>query len=123
MRPLLLLIPLIMILSEMPISAQSLPEDRTSVELIGHSWQLEEEWPKIHKTKYSWRAKVRNNTSHQRKVSVYYTLLNEAGAPLARNTTSQVIAPHQTLEITSDSYVENRIIPYITTSRAVIKFH
>jgi hypothetical protein len=110
-----------MILPPLLLPPPSLSQDPEAVELLEHSWKLEEEWPKIRKTKYSWRAKVKNNTAHRQKVSVYYTLLTEAGAPLARNTASRVIAPRQTLEITSDSYVENRVIPHIAASRAVIK--
>ena len=121
MRLLLALFLLLIIPIGQPLPAQPLPEEQLPVVLLEHSWQLEEEWTKIRKTKYSWRAKVKNNTSNRQKVSVCYTLVNEAGAPLARNMMSREVAPHQMLEITSDSYVVNWIIPHITASRAVIK--
>ena len=92
-----------------------------AAEILEHSWKLEEEWPKIGKTKYSWKATVKNHSDDPQKVSIYYYLVNEGGFPLARNTASKIIPPHETMEILSDSYVENGIISRIKNSRAVLK--
>ena len=102
--------------------AEPLPNESPPVELLDHSWRFEEALPKVLRTTYSWRAKVRNNSDVHQKVSVYYHLMDENGFSFARNMMSRIVPPHQTVEITSDSYVGNSIVPVIKNSRAVIKF-
>jgi len=99
-----------------PLAGKSQP-----VELLDHSWQLEEEWTKTRKTRYSWRARVRNHSDVAQKVSVYYYLLDENGSTVARNTMSRIVPPLQTLEINSDSYVGSSIVSLIKAGRAVVK--
>jgi hypothetical protein len=123
MRPkeaLLRCLPILLLLA-LPSYLGAQEERPVDIEIIGHSWKLEEEWPKIGKTKYSWRATVRNTTDDARKVSVYYHLVDESEFPLARNTASRMVPPHQTVEIISDSYVENGIIERITKGVATVK--
>jgi uncharacterized protein with NRDE domain len=103
------------------VSAQPARKNPPDVVVLSHSWKLEEEWPNIRKTKYSWRATVENRTDVSQEVSIYHLLLDENDYPLARNAASRVIGPHETAEITSDSYVENGIIGQIKKSRADLK--
>jgi len=118
----LILIPLIsVLLASLDSEAQTGKKNPPDVVVLEHSWKLEEEWPNIRKTKYSWRAVVENRTDVSQKVAIYYNLLGENDYPLARNTAGGVIGPHETAEITSDSYVENGIISQIIASRADLK--
>lgn len=96
-------------------------EETPVVIILEHSWQLEEEWDKIKKTKYSWWATVKNLSEISQEVSIYYSLLDKDGFPLARNTRSQTVGPLETVEITSDSYIHNQKIPQAVSSRATLK--
>jgi hypothetical protein len=117
-----LFIPMVLLLlAPLPTAAQMERKNPPDVVVLEHSWKLEEEWPNIRKTKYSWRAKVENRTDVSQKVMIYFNLLGKNDYPLARNTTGRVIGPHETAEITSDSYVENGIIEQIIASRADLK--
>lgn len=116
-KPVLFLVPLVLLVWLPAIAAaHPLRKNPPDVVIVKHSWKLEEEWPKIKKTKYSWRATVENRTDFAQKVSVYHTLLGRTGRPLARNAAERIIGPHETVEITSDSYVENGIIDQIQSS-------
>jgi hypothetical protein len=108
----------LLLLAPSPVPAQPARKNPPDVVVLSHSWKLEEEWPKIKKTKYSWRARVENRTDVTQKVSIYHLLLDSDDYPLARNAAERVIGPHETVEIVSDSYVENGIIDKIKSSRA-----
>lgn len=111
----------IVLLNGDPLPAQNQPPEKASVEVLEHSWNLDEDWPKIRKTKYSWRVLVRNNTPQRQRVWLYYSLLDETGHPLARNATNRRMAPNQILEIQSDSYIDTTLKSQVESSRVVIK--
>ena len=104
-----------------PWFVESRSQEAKDVELLEHSWKLDEDWVKIGKTKYSWSALVRNNTLQRQRVWVYYSLLDKTGGPLARTVTNQRMAPNQTLNIESDSYIDTTLKFRVDSSRAVIK--
>lgn len=108
----------ILLLAAAPVWAQTARKNPPDVVVVSHSFKLEEEWPKIGKTKYSWKATVENRTEVPQRVSIYYNLLDGDDYPLAKNTAARVIGPHEAAEIASDSYVENGIIDKIAKSRA-----
>lgn len=97
------------------------PEGLPEVEVLSHEWRLDVVWGKIRKTKYIWTATVRNNSDERKKVFLYLSLVNKDDIPVARNMASQLIGPHQTVEVTSDSYIENLVLPKITNSRIKIR--
>lgn len=114
------LFPIVFLLNG-PLPAQTRLVETVAVEILEHSWNLDEDWPKIRKTKYNWRALVRNNTPKHQRVWLYYSLLDETGIPLARNATNQRMGPNQTLEIKSDSYIDTTLKFQVDSSRAVVE--
>jgi len=91
------------------------------IEVIDHSWKTTEKWERINKTRYSWEATVQSHAPEQRRVSVYYYLLDEEGRPLAMNTMIQIIEPNETVHVVGDSYVENNKLPFIKGSLVKVK--
>jgi len=64
---------------------------------------------------------VRNNSNERKRVYVYYDLLDSKRVPIARNVTNRYIEPHETVEITADSYILTEDLPKVKSSRAVAK--
>lgn len=95
--------------------------DVSSVEVLSHEWHPDTVWERIGKTKFVWKATVRNNSDIRKRVFVYYDLLDENNAPLARNVANQFIEPHQTIDVASDSYIESVELPRVKNSRATVK--
>ncbi|HEX9759195.1 MAG TPA: hypothetical protein VGB26_15580 [Nitrospiria bacterium] len=90
--------------------------EEKAIEVIDHSWKTTEKWERINKTRYSWEATVKSHAPEQRRVSVYYYLLDEGGRPLAMNTMIQIMKPDETVHVVGDSYVENGKLPFIKGS-------
>ena len=93
----------------------------SAVEVLSHEWHPDTVWERIGKTKFVWKATVRNNSDIRKKVFVYYDLLDENNVPLARNVANQFIEPHQTVDVASDSYIESVELPRVKSSRATVK--
>jgi hypothetical protein len=91
------------------------------VEVLAHEWHPDVVWERIGKTKFIWRATVRNNSNERKRVYVYYDLLDSKRVPIARNVTNRYIEPHETVEITADSYILTEDLPKVKSSRAVAK--
>jgi hypothetical protein len=91
------------------------------VEVLAHEWRPDTVWERIGKTKFIWKATVRNNSDDKKRVYVYYDLLDAGGFPLARNVANQYLEAHQTLEVASDSYIESIDLPRVKSSRATLK--
>jgi hypothetical protein len=92
-----------------------------AVEVLAHEWHSDTVWERIGKTKFIWKATLRNNSDTKKRVYVYYDLLDAGGVPLARNVANQYIESHQTLEVTADSYIESIDLPRVKSSRATVK--
>ena len=91
------------------------------VEILSHEWRPDAVWERIGKTKFIWKATVRNNSDRRKRVYVYYDLLDGRGVPLARNVTNRYLDPHQTAEIAADSYILSEDLPKVKSSRATAK--
>lgn len=91
------------------------------IEILHHEWRPDTVWERFGKTKFIWRATVRNNSDRRQRVYVYYDLLDERGVPLARNVFNRFVPPHQTLEIAADSYILSVDLPKVRSSRATAK--
>ncbi|HSG06107.1 MAG TPA: cupin domain-containing protein [Nitrospiria bacterium] len=98
-----------------------LEEDSPAVEVVEHSWKIEEEWERIKKTKYSWRAIVKNNSEKRQKVSLFFVVTDSKGLPLDRNTTSETLLSGETREIHSDSYLDNNLVEAAVGSRITLE--
>ena len=97
------------------------PDGPPEVEVLSHEWRPDVVWEKIGKTKYIWTATVRNNSDDRKKVFLYLSLLDADDIPVARNMASRYIDPHQTIKVTSDSYIENTVLPKIESSRIKVR--
>jgi hypothetical protein len=93
----------------------------STIEILLHEWHPDTVWEKIGKTKFVWKATVRNNSGVRQRVYVYYDLLDAQDVPLARNVANQYIEPHQTVEVISDSYILSADLPNVKSSRATAK--
>jgi hypothetical protein len=91
------------------------------IEILSHEWRPDAVWERIGKTKFIWKATVRNNSDARKRVYVYYDLLDAGGVPLARNVANKFLEPHQTLEIAADSYILSEDLPKVKSSRATAK--
>lgn len=96
-------------------------EETPLVEILDHSWRIEEEWERIKKTKYSWRATVKNHSNARQKVALFFIVTDEKGLPLDRNTTTGTVSPGETLEIRSDSYLDNNLVEMAVGSQISIE--
>ncbi|MBI3802143.1 MAG: hypothetical protein HY282_00070 [Nitrospirae bacterium] len=101
--------------------ASSAPPAPIDVEVLEHHWRPDVVWEKIGKTKFFWSATVRNHSNARRRIFVYYDLLSADNVPLASNVANKMIEPLQTVEITSDSYINNTFLPQIKNSRVTVK--
>jgi len=106
-------------------SSPATATDRASsdVEILSHEWHPDTVWERIGKTKFVWKATVRNNSDVRKRVYVYYDLLDARNVPLARNVANHYIEPHQTLEFVSDSYIMSDDLPMVKKGRATFKIH
>lgn len=104
-----------------PPGAVAFDRDASSIEVLKHEWHPSTVWKKIKKTKFVWKATVRNNSNVRKRVYVYYDLLDADGVPLARNVTNQYIEPHQTVDVVSDSYIMSVDLPGVKSSRVRVK--
>jgi hypothetical protein len=95
--------------------------DPSTIEVLRHEWRPDAVWERIGKTKFIWSATVRNHSEKRQRVFVYYDLLDERGAPLARNVANTFVEPHQTADIASDSYILSGDLPLVKSSRATVK--
>lgn len=102
-----------------PLNGASPPP--ADVEVVEHHWRPDVVWEKIGKTKFIWSATVRNHSNARRRVFVYYDLLSEDNVPLASNVANKTLAPLETAEIASDSYINNTFLPQVKSSRATVK--
>jgi hypothetical protein len=91
------------------------------VEVLSHEWRPDVVWERIGKTKFIWKAVVRNNSDARKRVYVYYDLLDAGGVPVARNVSNRYIEPHQTVEVAADSYILSEDLPKVKSSRATVK--
>jgi hypothetical protein len=92
-----------------------------TIEVLKHEWYPDTVWEKIGKTKFVWKATVRNNSDFRQRVFVYYDLLDAGDVPLARNVANQYVAPHQTVEVVSDSYIISSDLPSVRNSRVTVR--
>lgn len=91
------------------------------IEVLAHEWHPDVVWERIGKTKFVWRATVRNNADERKRVYVYYDLLDARRVPVARNVANRFVDPHQTVTIEADSYILTADLPKVTDSRATAK--
>ncbi len=104
-----------------PSMVTALEPSPPAVEILSHEWRPDAVWERIGKTKFIWKATVRNNSDARKRVYVYYDLLDAGGVPLARNVANKFLEPHQTLEIAADSYILSEDLPKVKSSRATAK--
>lgn len=104
-----------------PSMVTALEPSPPAVEILSHEWRPDAVWERIGKTKFIWKATVRNNSDARKRVYVYYDLLDAGGVPLARNVANKFLEPHQTLEIAADSYILSEDLPRVKSSRATAK--
>jgi len=106
---------------DLPAFAAKAERSPPVVEVLAHEWHPDVVWERIGKTKFIWRATVRNNSDERKRVYVYYGLLDDGRVPIARNVTNRYLEPHQTVEITADSYILTEDLPKVRSSRATAK--
>lgn len=104
-----------------PTRTAAFDRDASAIEVMKHAWHPDTVWERIGKTKFVWKATVRNNSDLRKRVYVYYDLLDARGVPLARNVTNQYINPHQTVEVAADSYILSEDLPEVKSSRVTVK--
>jgi hypothetical protein len=92
-----------------------------TVEVLRHQWYPDTVWEKVGKTKFVWKATVRNNSDIRQRVYVYYDLLDAGNIPLARNVANKYIEPHQIVDVISDSYIVSADLPNVKSGRATVK--
>jgi hypothetical protein len=92
-----------------------------AIEVLKHEWHPDTVWERIGKTKFVWKATVRNNSDIRQRVYVYCDLLDAGKVPLARNVANRRIGPHQTVEVISDSYIISAELPNVKSSRVTVK--
>ncbi len=97
--------------------------DRTTsgLDILRHEWHPKTVWERIGKTQFIWKATVINRSNMQKRVFVYYSLLDGHNRPLARNVANRLIAPHQTVEIIGDSYINTVFLPMVKSSHAILR--
>jgi len=105
-------------------SAFSEPAENRSpadIEIISHEWRPDQVWELIGKTKFIWKATLKNHSDVRKRVFVYYDLLDEENKPLASNVANKFVEPHQATEIVSDSYINSNLLPQVRRSRVTVK--
>jgi hypothetical protein len=102
-------------------STVAFDRDASAIEVLKHEWHPGTVWERIGKTKFVWSATVRNNSEIRKRVFVYYDLLDAGGVPLARNVANRYIDAHQTVDVTSDSYIMSVDLPGVKTSRVTVR--
>jgi hypothetical protein len=104
-----------------PLAVAAADQGLPVVEVLRHEWRPDVVWERIGKTKFIWSVTVRNNSDSRQRVFVYYDLLDHRDVPLARNVSNKFIDPHQTVEITADSYILSVDLPHVRSSRVTVK--
>lgn len=94
---------------------------RTDIEVVKHAWRPDAVWERIGKTKFIWSATLRNRSGIRKRVFVYYDLLDEQDHPLASNVANRTIEPEQTVDLSSDSYINSDLLPKVKSSRVTVK--
>ncbi len=92
-----------------------------TIEVLKHEWHPDTVWERIGKTKFVWKATVRNNSDFRQRVYVYYDLLDAENVPLARNVANKYIEPHQIVDVVSDSYIVSVELPNVKSGRVTVK--
>ncbi len=92
-----------------------------TIEVLKHEWHPDTVWERIGKTKFVWKATVRNNSDIRQRVYVYYDLLDAGNVPLARNVANKYIEPHQIVDVVSDSYIVSAELPNVKSGRVTVK--
>ncbi len=95
--------------------------DASMIEILRHEYHIDETWEKIGKTKYIWKVTFENHSDVRKRVYAYYSLLDPNGVPLARNVANRFVGPHETAEITANSYIMTLKVPEIANSRVQLK--
>ncbi|HTN42326.1 MAG TPA: hypothetical protein VMN77_00850 [Nitrospiria bacterium] len=95
--------------------------DASAIQVLKHEWHPSTVWERIGKTKFVWKATVRNNSEVRKRVYVYYDLLDGGGVPLARNVANKYIEPRQTVDVASDSYIMSVDLPEVKSSRVTVR--
>jgi hypothetical protein len=85
-------------------------ETGADLELIEQSWSLGQNWERIGKTQYRWRAVIANRAAAPRRVTVYFVLVDAAGAALDRNAAAATIPAGATATVESDSYLDTSLV-------------
>jgi len=104
-----------------PTPTAAFDRDASAIEVLKHGWHPSTVWERIGKTKFVWKATVRNNSDIRKRVYVYYDLLDAGGVPLARNVANKYIEPHQTVDVASDSYIMSVDLPGVKGSRVTVR--
>jgi hypothetical protein len=104
-----------------PAVTVAFDRDASAIEVLKHEWHPSTVWERIGKTKFVWKATVRNNSEIRKRVFVYYDLLDAGGVPLARNVANRYIDAHQTIDVNSDSYIMSVDLPSVKTSRVTVR--
>ena len=102
-------------------SGEGLEPSPPGIEILKHEWRPDAVWERIGKTKFIWSATVRNHSNIRKRVFVYYDLLDDQHRPLASNVANKTIEPQQTVNVSSDSYINTDALPKVKTSRATVK--
>jgi len=95
--------------------------DASAIEVLKHEWHPSTVWERIGKTKFVWKATVRNNSDLRKRVYVYYDLLDAGGVPLARNVANRYIDAYQTVDVAADSYIMSVDLPNVKSSRVTVR--
>jgi len=101
--------------------ANAVNRETFGLAILRHEWHPKTVWERIGKTQFIWKATVINRSDMQKRVFVYYSLLDDHNLPLARNVANELIAPGQTVEIIGDSYINTTFLPMVKSSQAILR--
>jgi hypothetical protein len=101
--------------------ANAVNRETFGLDILRHEWHPKTVWERIGKTQFIWKATVINRSDMQKRVFVYYSLLDDHHRPLSRNVADKVINAHQTVEIVGDSYINTAFLPRVKNSDATLR--
>jgi len=101
--------------------ANAINRETSGLDILHHEWHPAAVWERIGKTQFIWKATVINRSNLQKRVFIYYSLLDDHHRPLAQNVANQVIAPGHTVEIIGDSYINTHFLPMVKNSQATLR--
>ncbi len=91
-----------------------------TAQILKHSWTAIETNQRFGRVRYAWVATVMNQAEEARKVCVNYALLNAEGRSVVTHEACSVVAAGREEEIGAQAYLDAKLLPSITDSRAAL---